>query len=372
MKTIAWFVPDVRAEADDMRTVYRLAAAMEHCGYRSVVHVNAPGTSEDEQREKIVHACGVRIQDLRIGWNAVEPCDAAIATRWTSAAVVAALPDAVKKLYFIQDYAPWTYPAGSHFLAAERSYKLGLSPVTTSAYLALLLAAMFNTPAFSCGFGADTSIYQPDAATQPDGSPGICFLFEPGNASRCAELGIDALRIVKALRPETSLHLFGSTKDDTFRLEDSFLQLGRLDDAARNRLYNRCTLGLCLSASNPARAGFEMLAAGLPVVDMWRDNTLHDYPDSAVLLAEPSPEALSTALLYLLDKTDERTAMSAAGRDYMRKRSLNAEEQAFAAVLAAVLDGAPPPPLPQQPLYRKPPVINALRQFLPFEAPLAN
>ena len=63
-----------------------------------------------------------------------------------------------------------------------------------------------------------------------------------------------------------------------------------------NELYNKCKVGVCMSASNPSRIPFEMMAAGLPVVELYKENNIYDMPDEGVLLARPTPEAIASAI----------------------------------------------------------------------------
>lgn len=51
-----------------------------------------------------------------------------------------------------------------------------------------------------------------------------------------------------------------------------------------NELYNKCKVGICMSASNPSRIPFEMMSAGLPVVELYKENNIYDLPDEGVLL----------------------------------------------------------------------------------------
>ena len=56
-----------------------------------------------------------------------------------------------------------------------------------------------------------------------------------------------------------------------------------------------------MSASNPSRIPFEMMASGLPVVELYRENNLYDFPNDGCLLADSTPEAIANALLTILD-----------------------------------------------------------------------
>lgn len=76
--------------------------------------------------------------------------------------------------------------------------------------------------------------------------------------------------------------------------------------------------GLCMSASNPSRIPFEMMAAGLPVVELYKENNQYDLPEEGVLLAQPTPEAIASAIVYLLDYKEEAKKMSEFGKKYMK------------------------------------------------------
>ena len=61
-----------------------------------------------------------------------------------------------------------------------------------------------------------------------------------------------------------------------------------------------------MSASNPSRIPFEMMAAGLPVVELYKENNIYDMPDEGVLLARPTPEAIASAIIHLVDSEERK------------------------------------------------------------------
>ena len=79
----------------------------------------------------------------------------------------------------------------------------------------------------------------------------------------------------------------------------------------------------------------KMMAAGLPVVELYRENNLYDLPDEGVLLAEPTPESIASAIIYLIDNPTECEKMSAFGQKYMKDYPL---EKGFGQFLNAVKD----------------------------------
>ena len=124
-----------------------------------------------------------------------------------------------------------------------------------------------------------------------------------------------------------------------------------------NALYNECSVGLCLSSSNPSRIPFEMMASGLPVVELWRDNNLYDVPDKAVSLSEQTPESIAENVLRLLDDPAARETMSQAGVAFMRNRSLASETGKVVSIIEDLIEGVRPELTAEPRLYRRKPVV---------------
>ena len=73
-----------------------------------------------------------------------------------------------------------------------------------------------------------------------------------------------------------------------------------------------------MSASNPSRIPFEMMAAGLPVVELYRENNLYDFPNDGVMLADSTPEAIANAIITILKDDKLQKTMSESGESFMK------------------------------------------------------
>ena len=92
-----------------------------------------------------------------------------------------------------------------------------------------------------------------------------------------------------------------------------------LEPAALARLYGRATVGLVLSLTNYSLIPKEMMACGLPVVDVRgasAESVFGSQPD-VIELADADPLALCVALEFLLDDEPRRERMAAAGRSFV-------------------------------------------------------
>ena len=112
-----------------------------------------------------------------------------------------------------------------------------------------------------------------------------------------------------------------------------------------------------MSSSNPSRIPFEMMAAGLPVVDLYRENNLYDIPDDGVLLADTSPEAVATAIIKLLDDEKLRNKLGKAGYEYMQKYPIERGFDEFLKFVNDMLNDVNVPDGNVTKIYKREPVL---------------
>lgn len=352
MATIAWLIPSLIEGSGGHRTMLEHALALERHGHHCHLYLEGSAADPDKGRQLIEQIFGYRFERVSWGWDSIAPADAAVATIWYSAAIVRDLPFPCRKLYFVQDYEACFNPMGDAYLMAENSYRYGLVPVTIGRWLRHELAARFGVAAYHFDFGANLDIYRPLPETPKELA--VCFIHQPDKPRRCSRIGLEALGIVKHRMPEVNIYLYGSPPRDKGHIWFEHEHLGLLSLQDCNALYNRSAVGLCLSASNPSRVPFEMMAAGLPVVEMWRENTLYDFPPEAVALANQTPECIAESILRLLDQPATRAAMSQAGTRFMANRPLRVETDQFQNAAERVLKGEMPAPGGMERLYTAP------------------
>ncbi|MEB5972613.1 glycosyltransferase family 4 protein [Pantoea dispersa] len=324
MSIISWFIPSLIKGSGGHRTILQHAHFLESKGHNCYIYL------EDEHgignaSDKINSLFNLNFSNVFYGWKNAIPCDVAIATVWYSSAFVAALPFSCKKVYFVQDYEAWFNPMGDAYIMAENSYQYGLTPITIGRWLRHTLKTKFDVNGYHFEFGANLEVYRKLPNIKKENS--ICFIYQPDKPRRCAKLGLEALGIVKHRYPDVKIYLYGSDEKDNVWFEHE--NLGLIDLEKCNELYNKCKVGLCLSSSNPSRIPFEMMASGLPVVELWRDNNLYDLPSDAVSLAKQTPESLAKAIIRILKDDELCGKMSRSGLEFMSQRDLNIETTQF-------------------------------------------
>ena len=334
MKTIAALLPPLGQGSGGLRTVLNLLGGLARRGHECHVHVEG-GATEQELRENLrkYYDCDWVIPHA--GFQNAEAHELVLATMWHTAIALAALPGNFKRAYLVQDYEPFFYPMGGHHLLAEFSYEQRLQVITMGRWLAEKLRRDFGLAARPLDFCADRRIYHP----RPDGLTAefaVAAIFQPEKPHRATQTCLEALKQLQEVLPHLKIYTFGSPHAPV-GLRGS--HPGIVSPARLNEIYSRCLAGLCMSMTNPSRVPFEMLAAGLPVVEAHRENNFYDLPAGGALLAEVNADAIKNALLDLVADAGLRERERQAGLDFMAKRPAELEQEQFCGHITDILAG---------------------------------
>lgn len=341
MSSIAILAPSPIRGSGGVARIYTYAKALNSIGHQCDVYVFDSGSHSaldlSRNAKNFYAVDGVRITaGLKIDKN----YDLIIATRWDTAKIVRDMP-AQKRAYLIQDFEACFNPVGDGTVLAENSYLYGLQAITYGRWLALKLHSEFGNAPYYCNFATDLTTFRvkQQMRDRMEKPPAICFIYQHDKPRRCPQLGIEALGIVKHLRPDAELYFVGSNESP--KLWYDYTNVGLLSTEGLNDLYNRCHVGFCLSSSNPSCNAFDMMAAGLPSVDLYRENNLFDIPSGGVLLAHQTPESLAEAILYLISNPETLLKMSDFGVDFMKSRSAVNETNEFLSAIDNILSENP-------------------------------
>lgn len=371
---IAWLVPHPIQGSGGHRTIFSHIRNLVERGHECHVYIGEDERQpleEDALREIVERMFGPCPAHFYKGYRVSGRFDLAVATAWWTAEAVVRGVDADHKLYFVQDFEPCFNPMGDLYIQAENSYRRGLQPITIGRWLSHLLHERYGADVNFFEFTADHSIYYPIEPTTRESA--VCFVHQPEKPRRCPLIGREALAAVKHYCPEVNIYTYGSLETPDYYFDHT--HLGILSREECNYLYNRCTVGLCLSSSNPSRIPFEMMAAGLPAVDFYGDNTIFDIPEHAALLAERNPSSVAGAIIKILRSPELQERMRQHGLDFMQQRPARLEFEQFAARVEDILAGRNKPedtivplyqgapysadlPIPQPPPVQPPPSSN--------------
>lgn len=342
---LAWIISPPSKGSGGFRTICSKAAYMEQFGIGSTFFI-LPGAEADRSAQRVAQ----EIKDwfgyeVKVELAAAVPStyEAVIATAWNTAEY-ASVQECRHKLYFIQDYEPWFYPMGEAYLCAELSYRYGLRPITIGRWLSSKIGHYYDYPVPYCDFGADLSVYRlRDIEREPFS---VCAIYQQQKDRRLSGALEQAIELAAHVEPRLKFYLYGGAKGG-FSSCPQVHELGVLSIEECACLYAKCSLGISLSASNPSRLPFEMMASGLPVIEIAGENNSCDYPTDTVLFAEPSAAGIASAILWAVREPEALTERSARAFAAMQERSIEHENQMFFDAFRSYAESKPLLPLEQ-------------------------
>jgi glycosyltransferase involved in cell wall biosynthesis len=325
---VAFVVPPFRRGSGGHTTISNLVRGLERRGHRCEIWIDDPlGHSGGAVRFREFYGpFNAAVHDDLAGWDGA---DVAVATGWQTVAPVLMLGGCGARVQLVQDDEPEFYAASAERLWAEQAYVL--PAITAGTWLADLMRerGLAATP-FDLGIDHATYRPQPNVDRAPDR---LLFYARAATPRRAVPLGMLALRELHRRRPRTEIVLFGDAAP--LAAPFPFTDLGILDPPGVATAYAQAAVGLVLSLTNHSLAAQEMLACGLPAVELRTPSTEAAFGDSPIELVEPAVLALAGALERLLDDPQERARRSQEGVEWTRSRTWDAAAAAVESGLRA-------------------------------------
>jgi glycosyltransferase involved in cell wall biosynthesis len=336
-------VPQFRRGSGGHSTIANLLRGLEARGHSCSVWVlddegRHAGQSPEQVAELWREFFGSLRGTVRLGLDGWEGADVALATGWQTVPAVLRLPDAAARAYLVQDYEPEFYAASAEREWAAWTYAQGLHCIAASPWLAGRLRERHGASASSFDLGVDHEHYRPHPTHRRDDL--VLFYARAVTPRRAVPLGVLALEELHRRRPGVEIALFG----DAERLETPFphRHLGVLPPDDLAHAYASATVGMVLSLTNPSLIPQEMLACGLPCVDLASDSMVATFgTDGPVTLAPGDPLALCAAIERLLDDLALRAERARAGLAWVAGRTWPAAAAQVEAGLREAIGSGP-------------------------------
>ena len=240
-----------------------------------------------------------------------------MATGWQTAHSVAMLPGCRARTYLVQDHEPEFYPTSAEGSWAEQTYALGFHHLCGSPYLEAMVTRYGGTSSrFS--FGIDHAVYHPrDISREPNT---LVMYGRDVTPRRAVPLAALAIQELLHRRPQTRVLSFGTKDPIAASFPYEHLGVLTLDELART--FARASVGLVLSMTNYSVIPQEMLACGLPVVELAGVSGEGVFGlDGGVTFADFDPIALADAMERLLDDRAEWQRRSGEGLAWAHGRT---------------------------------------------------
>jgi O-antigen biosynthesis protein len=344
IRTLNWYLPHFEhAYYGGVHTILRFAAflAREH-GVASCFMIlgspQAPSAQAYQERIAAVFPDLARCRVVVISSDAdlpnVPAADACIATLWSTAYYVLKFNQTKRKFYFLQDYEPMFYPAGSTSAQVEASYRFGFYALTNTISLKEHYERDFGGRAVAFDPSVDTKLFYPPNVRDwggPHRPYHVFFYARPSFFRNGFELGAVALRKVKErLGARVQIVAAGQQwQPADYGLEGVVEPLGLLSYEQTAELYRTCDVGLAMMFTrHPSYLPFEFMASGCLVVSNINAATAWLLKDGEnCLLSLASASALAETIIRGLEDHELRRRITKNAYGLITERFSNWDRQ---------------------------------------------
>jgi glycosyltransferase involved in cell wall biosynthesis len=224
-------------------------------------------------------------------------------------------PRQTNLVYLVQDFEPFFYPMSSNYLDALSTYfDSDLKIITSLRWMSEKIFQLNGRVVPYLDFAFDRDIYNPSLFT---GRSGVIFYAKEDTPRRLYELGVKTLQLVSKIDPTVPIKFYGGGKTpSTLPFVTNYGSTLSNQELASE--YQKSMVGIAFGPTNPSGIPYEMMACGLPVVDVqvYGENS-NKYFDDSIVLCEPNPASLAKEIFSLYYDNNYWTNRSNAGKVFV-------------------------------------------------------
>jgi glycosyltransferase involved in cell wall biosynthesis len=336
---VAAIIPSFRRGSGGHATIVNLLRGLRELGHPVSVwledtdgrHAREPETLTRRSFGEFFGAEGIPLQTGFADWRGA---DIVLATGWQTVYRALLLEGTRARAYLVQDHEPDFYATSAESLWAAQTYRQGMLCIAASPWLAGLLRERYSASASHLDLAVEHSVYRPSGAHRHHGR--VLFYARAVTPRRAVPLGLAALAELARRRPGVEIALYG--EDRPLEVAFAHRNLGVVAARELAEQYSQATVGMVLSLTNPSLVNLEMMACGLPCVELASEPMLASFGAAGPLeLAAPEPLALAGALQALLDDPERRAQRSREGLQLLAARTWRGAAAQLQEGLAAAL-----------------------------------
>jgi glycosyltransferase involved in cell wall biosynthesis/SAM-dependent methyltransferase len=320
---IAVVIPPFRRGSGGHNSIFQMLSRLERAGHTVSIWLHDPQNWQGAEWAAVVRR---NVSDYFApfegpvfkGFDDWYGADVVVATGWDTVHPALLLDDVLARVYLVHDHEPEFHATGALRWWAEQTYSFGLHTICASPWLADIVRERYGGTASLFDFGVDHDVYHPrDIERRRDT---VVFYGRDATPRRAVPLGILALEELHRRRPDLRFVMFGDSHPGEAPFPYEHLGIASPDQLAY--AYSEATVGLVLSMTNYSLIPQEMLACGLPCVDLagFSAETVFGA-DGPVELAPFDPLALADAMERLIDDPALWERRSASGRSFVDERT---------------------------------------------------
>lgn len=320
---VSWVIPEPFKGSGGHRNIFRMIKQFDADGYQVKIYIYSPSgkfISNKTMKNFIGKNFFELDVDVILGTENIKPCNLLIATHWPTAYEVEKFKHICQMpYYFVQDYEPYFYEMGEKYILADNTYNLGFNHIASGRWCAHKVEQKTGRECAFFDFPIQKDIYKIDIRTVRKENA-VVFFARPSMSRRCYNLGVQALEIVRNKMPECEIIFYGEEKGQYGDVRFEFTNLGSLKGPYELAgLYGNSTVGLAFSVTNPSLVPYEMMACGLPVIDIdFNDNSISYGGKQNIVLCAPEPIYIAEQIIELLTNEEKRKLLIANGLKFMQ------------------------------------------------------
>lgn len=338
---IAFVLPAVDIYGGGVNSVLRLADGLSKRGLEIYV-VSLNETDEEKINQNIAVCLGVTaVKGVCKNTFECVKFDILIATAWQTAYYI--YPFEGYKMYFVQDYEPYFYERGDFYYLAYKSYGLGYHMVSLGGWNKKKVTE--NYPAAKVDeicFPFDPSVYgnitrQKRNVKNKTLTAAVYLRYTPRRLPLMTEVICKNL-VEKFAADGFELQVFYFGDDKKIKI-DGGTNLGKLKKDELAKLYSECDFGMVFSYTNISLVPYEMMAAGLPLVELKEGTFTEFMPENAAVLYDGACEKLYEELKKRIFDEEYFEETDRRNKRLLRERNWEKATEDMIAVLNGVENG---------------------------------
>jgi O-antigen biosynthesis protein len=323
---IAFVIPTFNIGSGGHNIIFQLVLRLERMGHTCSLWVydlfyHRPHDPDTVLRREIVeHFAPVKAPVYK-SFQHWYGADVVVATGWQTVFPALQLEGCRARAYLVNDHEPEFYATSLESDWAERTYRQGLYGIAGSPWLRDLYVNRYGGQADWFQYGVDHAVYRPRPVRRRRDM--VVFYARHVSPRRAVTLGVLALAALHRRRPDVRIVLFGDRKP--LRAPFPYEHLGVAGHEELSWLFSEATVGLCLSLTNFSLVPQEMLACGLPCVDLDRPSTRSVFgADGPIALAGFDADAIASAIEQLMDDQAKWERRSRQGLEFVAPHTWDA------------------------------------------------
>ena len=317
---ITWVIPDFVPGAGGHMTIFRIASHLELFGHDVRFLIQNPTVHKNgaEARETInthFQPFSGAVEVFK-GFTPDAAGDALIATDRFTCYPVRAMERFTRKFYLVQDFEPSFYPAGTEALLTDATYHFDFDCLCAGDWLHKRMSQDFGRWSMSWPLAYDAKVYNLGSSEIERHPARIALYARYVTPRRAVELAFMALEILHKRGVRFEVDFFG-WKLGELSVAFPYRDRGILTGEELAALYREATIGVVFSATNHSLVNKEMMACGLPVIDLDLDTVRSIFPEDVMAFAKPTPEGIADQMERLLADPWERERLRQGGLSHV-------------------------------------------------------